>query len=101
LVKRTFNVNDFDLPVGIGCKKNHDGLDCSWVWNRRRDWVGKIMCALKLFVAVSINSFPAMVSYIWDHSPHHFLVLGHISVNFGQKIKVDSVLETGECGASI
>jgi hypothetical protein len=35
-------------------------------------------------------------SHIWDNSPHHFLVFGHILVNFGRKIKVDSVLETGE-----
>jgi hypothetical protein len=32
-------------------------------------------------------------SHIWDHSPHHFVVFGHISVNFGRNIKVDSVLD--------
>ena len=35
-------------------------------------------------------------SHIQDHSPHHFLVFGHILVNFGRKIKVDIYLETGE-----
>ena len=40
-------------------------------------------------------------SHIWDHSSHHFFMFGHISVSFGQKIKIDCVLETGDCDASI
>ena len=38
-------------------------------------------------------------SQIWDHSPHHFVVFSHNFVSFGQKIKVDIDLETGESRA--
>jgi hypothetical protein len=55
---------------------------------------------LKQTSCFAVNSFPVMVSnQIWDHSPHHFLVFGNILVNFGRKIKVDSVLETRESQA--
>ena len=47
-----------------------------------------------------LDSFP-LWSQIWDHSPHHFLVFGHILVNFWSKIKVNSVLESCESRASI
>jgi hypothetical protein len=38
-------------------------------------------------------------SQIWDHFPHHFVVFSHNFVSFGQKIKVDIDLETGESRA--
>ena len=42
-----------------------------------------------------------LVADISATSPHHFLVLCHIFASFGRKIKVDSVLESGESCASI
>jgi hypothetical protein len=38
-------------------------------------------------------------SQIWDHYPHHFVVLSHNFVSFGQKIKVNIDLETRESRA--
>ena len=38
--------------------------------------------------------------HVCETTPHtNFLVFGHILVNFGRKIKIDSVLETGESRA--
>jgi hypothetical protein len=69
-----------------------------WLLPRTYDCSGKdlariCMLSLRGPVYFLINSFPVMVRPL---SPHHFLVFGHILVNFGRKIKVDSVLETGE-----
>jgi hypothetical protein len=42
-----------------------------------------------------------LVVDISANSPHHFLVFCHIFANFWRKIKVDSVLESGESHVSI
>jgi hypothetical protein len=42
-----------------------------------------------------------LVADISANSPHHFLVFCHIFASFWRKIKVDSVLESGESRASI
>jgi hypothetical protein len=42
-----------------------------------------------------------LVADISADSPHHFLVFCHIFTSFWRKIKVDSVLESGESRVSI
>ena len=59
-----------------------------------------ILSTTDLAIDNRLNSFPVMVSNI-KYEPHHFLVFGHILVNFWSKIKVNSVLESWESRASI
>jgi hypothetical protein len=59
-------------------------------------WAGPIPHCFGVLTAIQLSNI-----CIWDHSPHHFLVFGRKLVNFGRKIKVDSVSETRESRAHV